>query len=169
MKKALFAVGVVVLAALLMFRVVSRWPSDDAQPRFTRADLPPLPEQNAFPAFSAIAAKVSRPAFDRSVLESPSWAALKERKENGLNADFDRALWTQADALDAVLKISGFTETCEPGPCDLMPVFYATEALMMRVLVLANRGELVKQRRRCCASERCSSRGRLRHARCWAW
>ncbi|MGV3623965.1 MAG: hypothetical protein ACO1OB_24315 [Archangium sp.] len=145
--RVLVVVGaVLVVVPLLLFRVFVRLGSDEAKPRYTRADLTPLPadDVNLYVALMKVAKSTARPTFDRGVLDSKSWDELKERHENGLNLDFKREEWAQSEALDDVLKPTGsFVETCEPGtPCELMPVLWSSDLLMARVLALANKGEL---------------------------
>lgn len=133
----LISLGVLVVAAGVWLGA-ARQP---VTPRFTRADLPPLPAgTNLFEPFMALAKTAPRTDFDHSVLDVKSWAELKERKDNGLNLDFDKAAWSHAEQLDAVLQPTGaFAEVCTPGEvCELIPALYAVRLLEARVLVLAN-------------------------------
>lgn len=139
------AVGLVAVP-LVAFRLLSRVPGSDAAPRFTSADLSPLPsdDSNLFVRFEGLARTLSRPEFNRGVLESASWNELKTRVDNGLNLDFEREGWAAAEALDAALQpTETFVDTCgTTGPCELLPVLYGFEWLVVRALVLTRRGEL---------------------------
>ncbi|MCU0697477.1 MAG: hypothetical protein MUC96_13200 [Myxococcaceae bacterium] len=146
-RKVLITVVVVLVAVPFMaLRLLSLVPGSDAAPRFTAADLSSLPtaDTNLFVRFEGLTRNVSRPEFNRDVLESTSWNELKTRVDNGLNLDFEREGWASAEALDAALQpTERFVETCDTtGPCELLPVLYGFEWLVVRVLVLARRGEL---------------------------
>jgi hypothetical protein len=130
----------------MAFRLFSLVGGGEAAPRFSSADLSPLPadDTNLFVRFEPLTSRLIRPEFNRAVVESASWNELKTRADNGLNLDFDREGWAVAEALDAALQPGEtFVETCDlTGPCELLQVMYGFDWLVVRVLVLTRRGDL---------------------------
>lgn len=124
--------------------VFLRLPGSEAAPAYGPSDLPPAParEANGWFALDAAADYVARPDFDWDLVEATSWSALKAQRPAVLGLDFDEAAWATAERLDrALTPHEHFTEPPGTGDATLR-MLSRLEILLVRVLVLTNRGEV---------------------------